>query len=105
MRAQELPMSTIVIIAIGVIFLIIFLLAFFNVIPMHNFFSSIFPPSQENTCYSFCSQAQGFDADLYSEENIGNLPYCQNDCPTTYGQCTVLDSRGVIHNLDQECTT
>ena len=95
MKAQELPLSTIVLVALGAIFLIVLVFAVGNIGLLSGFFQDVSPDTPNADCQALCNQASGFDP-----AELANLDYCVNGCTIS---CVVIDSEGTIRYLHDEC--
>jgi hypothetical protein len=102
MKAQELPLSTIVVVALGFLFFVVLMFIFLNIGSLGDFFAGINPSTNAANCEVWCNQANNF---VYDEARLAEIfsamPFCINGCQTP---CTVFDSNGVIRDLVALCS-
>ncbi len=97
MRAQELPMSTIVVVALGLLLFLLVGAVVLNIGGLGERFN-LFHPSESmvDACERYCVQSNGFS-------DLSTTPYCKNDCENYGVDCYVYDENGSVHDLKVEC--
>ena len=101
MKAQELPMGTIVIIALGLLFFVILLMVFMNIGGFGDYFQGFFPSTSMLSCEVLCDQANGFEYNVdMLAETIPQIPFCAQGCSIP---CSVLDSEATSRDLTSLC--
>ena len=97
MRAQELPISAIVVVALGLLLFLLVGAIVLNIGRLGERFN-LFHPSESmvEACERYCLQSNGFS-------DLSATPYCQNDCENYGVDCYVSDANGSMHDLEVEC--